>query len=174
MSITKNMVQSNQRGFVVLKGKKFWINVCRAIFILYILGLCYFLLFAEVLGFGRTHESGVYQYNLELFKEIERFIRYRHQLGFKAVFLNLGGNVLGFVPFGFLLPVLFSDTKRMPTVICLTFLLSLCFETLQLIFKAGSFDVDDLLLNTAGGLLGYILYKVVSIRSSYGKRQKKL
>ncbi len=155
-----------------MKSKKYFMFICRAIFILYILGLCYFLFFAEILGFGRMHDSEVYQYNLELFKEIERFYRYRHQLGFKAVFLNLAGNVIGFIPFGMLTPILFPVAKRMISVICLTFLLSLSFETLQLIFKVGSFDVDDLLLNTIGGLLGYILYKVVSIRSSYGKRQK--
>ncbi len=155
-----------------MRSKKYLIHICRAIFILYILGLCYFLFFAEILGFGRMHDGEVYQYNLELFKEIERFYRYRHQLGFKAVFLNLAGNVLGFVPFGLLTPALFPVAKRMLSVICLTFLLSLVFETLQLIFKVGSFDVDDLLLNTIGGILGYIFYKVLLIRSLYVKKQK--
>ena len=37
-----------------------------------------------------------------------------------------------------------------------SFELSLLVELLQLVFKVGSFDVDDLLLNTIGGLLGYI------------------
>ena len=37
--------------------------------------------------------------------------------------------------------------------------LSLLVELLQLVFKVGSFDVDDLLLNTIGGLLGYLVYK---------------
>ena len=36
---------------------------------------------------------------------------------------------------------------------------SLLVELLQLVFKVGSFDVDDLLLNTIGGLLGYLVYK---------------
>ena len=39
------------------------------------------------------------------------------------------------------------------------FELSLLVELLQLVFKVGSFDVDDLLLNTIGGLLGYLVYK---------------
>ena len=50
---------------------------------------------------------------------------------------------------------------RMISVICLTFLLSLSFETLQLIFKVGSFDVDDLLLNTIGGMLGYLAFWIL-------------
>ena len=40
-----------------------------------------------------------------------------------------------------------------------SFELSLLVELLQLVFKVGSFDVDDLLLNTIGGLLGYLVYK---------------
>lgn len=36
------------------------------------------------------------------------------------------------------------------------FLFSLCIETLQLITKVGVFDVDDLMMNTVGGLIGWI------------------
>ena len=62
------------------------------------------MFFAE--SFGRTADpQSEYAYNLELFKEIKRFYTYREQLGFKAVFLNLVGNVVGFMPFGFFLPV---------------------------------------------------------------------
>ncbi|HBG13540.1 MAG TPA: VanZ family protein, partial [Clostridium sp.] len=32
---------------------------------------------------------------------------------------------------------------------------------IQLIFKVGCFDVDDMILNTLGGILGYIMYKIV-------------
>ncbi len=44
-----------------------------------------------------------YHYNLELFKEIKRFIKYRHQLGTFAVFSNLIGNILIFMPVGYFL-----------------------------------------------------------------------
>ena len=54
----------------------------------------------------RTFEGRTYHYNLELFKEIGRFIKYRHVLGTKAVLLNLVGNIVAFFPFGFFLPVL--------------------------------------------------------------------
>ena len=35
---------------------------------------------------------------------------------------------------------------------------SLCVETIQLVWKVGSFDVDDLILNTLGGVIGYLLF----------------
>ena len=50
-----------------------------------------------------------YRYNLELFKEIRRFIVYREQLGAFAVFSNLFGNILIFVPFGFFIAMASSS-----------------------------------------------------------------
>ncbi len=127
-------------------------------FLVYLIALVYFLLFAEM--FGRTHTeiNKTYRYNLVLFKEIWRFWHYREQLGFTAVLLNLAGNIVGLMPFGFFLPFLAIRTRSCYTVTCLTFLFSLVIETTQLIYKVGSFDVDDLLLNTIGGILGYLLF----------------
>ncbi|NHC40297.1 VanZ family protein [Bacillus sp. MM2020_1] len=73
---------------------------------------------------------------------------------------NLAGNIIGFVPFGFILPLLAKKFQKLSTVTISTFCLSLMFELLQLIFEFGSFDVDDLILNTVGGVLGYIPIKL--------------
>ncbi len=96
-----------------------------------------------------------------LFKEIRRFYTYREQLGWKAVVLNLGGNVAGFMPFGFILPIVSRRGRRWYNTLLLSFFLSLGIETLQLIWKVGSFDVDDLFLNTVGGILGFVAYRGV-------------
>ncbi len=125
-------------------------------FFLYLIALVYFLLFAEM--FGRTNTEKTYRYNLVLFKEIWRFWHYREILGTTAVLLNLVGNVVGLMPFGFFLPFLAKRTRRCYTVTCLTFLFSLTIELIQLLCKVGSFDVDDLLLNTIGGMLGYFFF----------------
>lgn len=130
------------------------------LFIVYLIALTYLMFFAE--SMGRTgNEQAEYAYNLELFKEIKRFIIYRRQLGFEAVFLNLAGNVIAFMPFGFFLPVVSRRGRRWYNAFLLGFFLSLCIETVQLVFKVGSFDVDDLFLNTVGGILGFTLYKIV-------------
>lgn len=94
-------------------------------------------------------------------------------LGFKAVFLNLAGNVIAFMPFGFLLPLLSDNrTNWFATTIC-AFAFSLFAETVQLVLKLGSFDVDDLLLNTIGGLLGYIVCAICArIRARYRDKHK--
>jgi glycopeptide antibiotics resistance protein len=74
---------------------------------------------------------------------------------------NLAGNVVGFIPFGFILPLLMKKFQRLSAVILASFCLSLTFEMLQLLFEFGSFDVDDLILNTLGGMLGYIPAKLL-------------
>lgn len=124
----------------------------------YICVLVYFLFFAE--NMGRTNTVRNYSYNLIPFKEIHRFIVHRDVLGAKAVWLNLAGNVAAFIPFGlFIIPVSGRKISFWAAVL-LTFDVSLCVEIIQLVAKVGSFDVDDLLLNTLGGLLGALLYKL--------------
>lgn len=69
---------------------------------------------------------------------------------------NLVGNIALFIPFGMFL-VLLSNNKGISFigVLALSLSLSLCLECLQVVFTLGIFDVDDLILNTCGGLVGY-------------------
>ena len=128
-------------------------------FVLYLVLLTYFLFFAEEMG--RSPDARAeYSYNLTLFKEIRRFLLYRNILGWRAVFLNIFGNVLAFMPFGFFLPVFSGRCKKFWRTAFYSFELSLLVELLQLVFRVGSFDVDDLLLNTLGGMAGYGLYRL--------------
>lgn len=71
---------------------------------------------------------------------------------------NIWGNQLGFVPLGFLLPLAFGVFRRWWWLIPTVFLVSLGFETTQLLTGLGIWDVDDLLLNTAGAIAGYLLF----------------
>lgn len=105
-------------------------------------------------------EERSYSYNLEPFKEINRFWVHRETLGIRAVLLNLVGNVLGFVPFGAILPVINSQSRSFFKILLLSFEFSFIVEGIQLVFKVGSFDVDDILLNTLGGILGYLIFVI--------------
>ena len=141
-----------------VERKKYELRVGRVLFFLYLAGLCYFLFFAE--NYGRTMELEHYRYNLVPLKEIERFWKYRKELGIHSIY-NLAGNILAFIPAGFFLPVLWGDKRGLLFTVCVTFQMSLVMETLQLISRVGSFDVDDLLLNTLGGVLGYFILLMV-------------
>ena len=148
------------------------LRICsKVMFGVYIIFLTYFLFFSE--SPGRTFESRSYHYNLELFKEIGRFIKYRHMLGTKAVLLNLVGNVVAFIPFGFFLPILHTKCRSFLFTVFLSFEFSLMVETIQLVSKVGSFDVDDLLLNTIGGALGCLIFLYMNrIRRTYETKEK--
>lgn len=143
----------------------------KVMFGVYIIGLIYFLFFAE--STGRTFEGRTYHYNLVLFKEIGRFLKYRESLGIMAVILNLAGNVVAFVPFGFFLPIINYKCRSLFYMIFVSFEFSLAVETIQLISKVGSFDVDDLLLNTIGGAIGYLSFMILNhIRRKYYEKKK--
>ena len=142
------------------------------LFVLYLASLVYFMFFAE--SFGRDPAARDYAYNLELFKEIKRFYHYREQLGIHAFLLNVVGNVAAFIPCGFFLPIVSRRSRRWYNAILICFGLSFCIEVTQLVCKVGSFDVDDLLLNTAGGIIGFISYRIVQrIRIRRKRRAKK-
>ncbi len=141
-------------------------------FVLYIGFIIYFLIFSD--WYGRT-TTGMeeYHYNLVLFKEIKRFWEYRDHVGLFAMFTNLFGNVLIFVPFGFFMPMA-SRYRSFFSTLFWSFLLSLGVESFQLISRVGCFDVDDILLNTIGGVLGYVVFVICAvIRRRYAKKKKK-
>lgn len=141
------------------------------LFVLYILLLIYFLFLSEEYG-RKDFALREYRYNLVPFLEIKRFWIYREQVGYMAAFLNLGGNVIGFLPFGFFLPVIGCRFRCGWLTGILGFCLSLFVETVQLVCKVGSFDVDDLMLNTLGAVLGYLLFKICNLirRHVYEKK----
>lgn len=151
------------------KDKKFRL-VVSVLFICYLLALCYFLFFAENLG--RTGSSG-FHYNFQPFKEISRYIVYRKQIGFWSVTLNLLGNIVAFLPMGVFFPLIFDSKMKGFSTILISFEISVLVELIQLLSKVGSCDVDDVILNTLGSIIGCILYYIVKKIRSTGHGSKK-
>ena len=73
-------------------------------------------------------------------------------------FENIGGNILLFIPYGFLLALAFPAGRKIKKLLLLVLLTSFIFELIQLVTATGNFDVDDLLLNLFGGAIGVWLY----------------
>lgn len=138
------------------------------LFLCYLIFMMYVLFFAESLGRGNPSEE--YTYNLHLFREIRRFWEYREILGRDVVILNLLGNIFCFVPFGAILPILYRRARNFFLTFLLSFGFSFFVELIQLLTKTGSFDVDDLLLNTIGGVMGFLIFTLCNIfrRQQYG------
>ncbi len=134
------------------KEKETWRILCILLFLAYLLLLAYLLFFSST--YGRTAEMG-YRYNLTPFLEIRRGLENINTVGYYYVLVNVAGNIAAFMPFGFLLPLITEKRINCGKVLVYGFLLSLTAESLQLVSKTGAFDVDDLILNTVGSILGY-------------------
>lgn len=161
MNITSSMVVNKKnkgtgsRMARISRNRKFAV----LLFLLYFGILFYFLFFSEKLG--RTFVEREYHYNLIPFLEIKRFIVHYDVLGFEAVLLNIVGNIVAFMPFGFFLPIFSNRCRYFFNTVFYTFELSLAVELIQLVTKVGSFDVDDIILNTIGGAFGFLVYHTV-------------
>ena len=67
---------------------------------------------------------------------------------------------MGFMPYGFVLPIITRRMRNGFFIVLSGFAISLTVEVIQLITRVGCFDVDDMILNTLGAALGYGIYAV--------------
>lgn len=74
--------------------------------------------------------------------------------------LNIYGNILLFVPFGVYLQIFFVKQKIWKGILTGAGV-SVALEIIQLIFGLGATDIDDVILNTAGAIVGILAYKVL-------------
>jgi len=81
---------------------------------------------------------------------------------FSVAVENILGNILAFSPLGFLLPILFNKYKKLKNIFFISLSISLSIEIIQLFFNMGSCDIDDLILNVLGAILGFGVYKVLN------------
>lgn len=140
-------------------AKPFW----RALLILYSLFMLW-LLFGRSAGWieGLTYEEQLgFNRNLRPFFTIGNYLwvvfHSSNAYLVRHCFINLAGNVLLFIPVGFLLPKVSKALQNFLRFFLLCFAIMLAVELLQLVTLLGSFDVDDLILNLAGMSLGFVL-----------------
>ncbi len=123
----------------------FYKEVLMLSFVIYILCLFQMVTFRDVSTFSRN--------NFVLFKEILRY-----NWGSPLFIKNVLGNILMFLPYGFYMSY-YLKLKKIPGILVLTLATSTLIETMQLSIGR-CFDVDDILLNVIGGLIGYGIYVV--------------
>jgi len=83
---------------------------------------------------------------------------------FRDAMRNLIGNITMFIPLGVVWPLVFKELDTHKKVIAAGVGVSLCIEILQLPFFDRVSDIDDLLLNSFGFLLGYGLYLLFRLK----------
>ncbi len=118
-------------------------EILNLLFIIYVL-----LLFELLTGAENSLGSGI---NYFPFKEIMRY-----KFGSKMFIYNVLGNILIFVPFGYFISRYIKPKKIWPIIID-ALITSVTVEMVQL--KIGrSFDIDDVMLNIVGAVVGYFIY----------------
>lgn len=88
-----------------------------------------------------------------------------------AFYYNLYGNILWFIPMGFCASYLMKEKHTFIKPLLIGFSVSLSIETLQFLFWTGITDIDDLIFNTVGTMIGILLFKL--LRNLQKKRASK-
>ncbi len=152
-------------------------NWVRILFVLYILIVIKVIIFKYPYEELRAIASswrrdvileGLGTANFTPFKTIKMYIDYAYKLNSVE---NLAGNVLVFVPFGFLFPFVAREGERFFVMFVNAFVFILGIEVFQLFSAFGAFDVDDILLNCLGAAMGYGIYRIFMI---WQKREGKV
>ena len=152
-------------------------NWVRILFVLYILIVIKVIIFKYPYEELRAIASswrrdvileGLGTANFTPFKTIKMYIDYAYKLNSVE---NLAGNVLVFVPFGFLFPFVAREGERFFVRFVNAFVFILGIEVFQLFSAFGAFDVDDILLNCLGAAMGYGIYRIFMI---WQKREGKV
>ncbi len=131
-------------GTILIINKPKIKDIISLFFIIYIVFLAYIVTSKQIIYF----ES-----NFTPFKEI-----FRYDFASPLFFKNIIGNVLLFIPLGFLIAYKLN-LKHFYSIILLSLYFSVCIESIQLIIGR-VFDIDDILLNTIGGIIGYLIFQI--------------
>lgn len=135
--------------YIIVHKEKFvfYKELLMFLFLIYALLLFYVVTFQD-LNYGTN--------NFIPFHEITRY-----EFGSKYFIHNIVGNILLFIPFGFFISYIMK-TKKIYAPLIISIITSLTIEFTQL--KIGrTFDVDDIILNLVGAIIGYIIYLTIKL-----------
>lgn len=81
-------------------------------------------------------------------------------MGIGNALYNVIGNILLFIPFGFLIPLLFNKKNKFFIITLYGFLTSVLIEIIQLFTSFNTTDIDDIIFNTLGAVIGYFIFNI--------------
>ena len=130
---------------------------------LYIVVMLYF----TVVG---RYQHTEYNYRINFFTSYRWFFQYNGEQVLRQLLINF----VMLMPVGFLLPVVIKAKHKYIITLALSLLLTVFIETMQLITKCGSFEIDDIINNFIGAVLGMLIYALCSklLKSKINKVNK--
>ena len=137
MKLTKYFKGEEKSSFVIHE------EIFNLFFIMYLLMLFQLVTSQDIQAYNST--------NLMPFREILRY-----NVGTSGFYKQVVGNILLFVPFGFFVSS-YCRIKGLGTITLVSLLSSLTIEVVQH-YIGRSFDVDDIILNVVGGIIGFLIF----------------
>ena len=124
------------------------------------IGVVWSILFLTIFWGGFPGQFPVEYHFLNLIPFI--WVKETYAMGFQKMIRQLLLNIAMFVPLGLFWSAVFPSLSRWERVMCSVLLFALCIETVQY-FIGRSADVDDLIMNTVGGVIGYGIFMLLDL-----------
>ncbi|MES5866430.1 VanZ family protein [Bacillus cereus group sp. RP32] len=172
------IVRSIFIGMKSKKGVNWWKELISFLFVIYIGMVVAITLFPIPIGFPTGIENIRLSINIipfaSIIKDIGKIgIAYDGDVLFMIglIVKNVGGNILLLMPLGFLAPIIWDKFKKIKNTILLGLAISISIELLQLIESLFSSwiritDIDDVICNVIGSIVGYFIYKITLMLAS--------
>jgi len=132
-------------------------------FLIYVFGVLtltgYFMLFRELASHGWWHKL-LHRIQTKDKINLQPFLMFKQ---FQIASTQVIGNLVMLLPLGIYIPLLFPRLAGFFKVCIICLSVSVSIELMQLITNARSTDIDDVILNTSGAIVGYIIYKVLRL-----------
>ncbi|TXR59147.1 VanZ family protein [Bacillus sp. AY18-3] len=172
------IVRSIFIGMKSKKGVNWWKELISFLFVIYIGMVVAITLFPIPIGFPTGIENIRLSINIipfaSIIKDIGKIgIAYDVDVLFMIGLIarNVGGNILLLMPLGFLAPIIWDKFKKIKNTILLGLAISISIELLQLTESLFSgwgriTDIDDVVFNVIGSIVGYFIYKITLILAS--------
>lgn len=151
-------------AWLVFKRRNGYLYPIRRLAIMGFAGTIIMILYATIFWMFPLTLSSYHLLNLQPFV----WIHQTYSMGYARMMKQLFLNTCMFMPFGVLLPVVFSKMRHFYKILLCSFLFSFIIEFVQY-FIGRSADIDDVIMNTTGGLIGYGLFSLC--RLLFGKRR---
>lgn len=130
--------------YIITRHKKFQLHKE----LIYLISIIYILCLFHVVTFQDSN------YGVSNFIPFHEMFRY--EIGSAKFMKNILGNIMLFIPYGFLSSYLLKN-KKFTIISILTIITSVTIETVQY-YIGRVFDIDDVLLNLVGGILGFLIF----------------
>jgi glycopeptide antibiotics resistance protein len=123
-----------------------------------LIGYTLLLIYWMFIGFHRVQfQSSEFRYNIVPFSTLTNYFVNFSSFNLRTWFINIFGNIAVFVPFGILLPLLFKPANKLGFFIVIFVGPLFVLELMQTLLRLGSFDIDDIILNGIGAMIGFMV-----------------